>query len=99
MYSDDNATRIKNVGNAGSVSIPTDLYDFGSQTMITPKYNTDWQDELYRNAPVHRHNISFTGGKSGLRYAISGGQLNQQGIILSTGQHRTNFRTNLDADM
>ncbi len=99
MYSDDNATRIKNVGNAGSVSIPTDLYDFANQKLITPKYNTDWQDELYRNAPVHRHNISFSGGKNGLRYAVSGGQLNQQGIILSTGQHRTNFRTNLDADI
>lgn len=99
MYSDDNATRIKNVGNAGSVSIPTDLYDFANQKLITPKYNTDWQNELYRNAPVHRHNISFSGGKNGLRYAISGGQLNQQGIILSTGQHRTNFRTNLDADI
>jgi TonB-linked SusC/RagA family outer membrane protein len=99
MYSDDNATRIKNVGNAGSVSIPADLYDFANQKLITPKYNTDWQNELYRNAPVHRHNISFSGGKNGLRYAISGGQLNQQGIILSTGQHRTNFRTNLDADI
>lgn len=99
MYSDDNATRIKNVGNAGSVSIPTDLYDFAGQKLITPKYNTDWQNELYRNAPVHRHNVSFSGGKNGLRYAISGGQLNQQGIILSTGQQRTNFRTNVDADM
>lgn len=99
MYSDDNATRIKNVGNAGSVSIPTDLYDFANQKLITPKYNTDWQNELYRNAPVHRHNISFSGGKNGLRYAISGGQLNQSGIMLGTSQNRTNFRTNLDADV
>lgn len=99
MFSDDNATRIKNVGNAGSVSIPTDLYDFASQTMIKPKYDTDWQDELYRNALVNRHNVSFTGGRNGLRYAISGGQLNQQGIIESTRQKRTNFRVNLDADV
>lgn len=100
MFSDDNATRIKNLGgSAGSVSIPTDIYDFPSQTLITPKYNTDWQDELYRNAPVSRHNISFSGGQKGLRYAISGGHLAQQGIILSTKQERTNFRANLDADV
>jgi len=98
-YSDDNATRIKNVGNAGTVSIPTDLYDFANQKMITPKYDTDWQDELYRNAPVNRHNITFSGGQKGLRYAISGGHLNQQGIILSTKQERTNFRANIDADV
>lgn len=99
MFSDDNATRIKNVGNAGTVSIPTDLYDFANQKLITPKYNTDWQDELYQKAAVNRHNISFTGGQKGLRYAISGGHLNQQGIILSTKQERTNFRANLDADV
>jgi TonB-linked SusC/RagA family outer membrane protein len=99
MFSDDNATRIKNVGNAGTVSIPTDIYDFAAQRMITPKYNTDWQNELYRNAPVNRHNISFAGGQKGLRYAISGGHLNQQGIILSTKQERTNFRANIDADV
>lgn len=100
MFSDDNATRIKNLGgSAGSVSIPTDLYDFPSQTLITPKYNTDWQDELYRNAHVSRHNINFSGGQKGLRYAISGGYLTQQGIILSTKQDRTNFRANIDADV
>ena len=99
MYSDDNATRIKNVSNAGTVSIPTDLYDFANQKLITPKYDTDWQDELYRNAPVNRHNLTFSGGQKGLRYAISGGHLNQQGIILSTKQERTNFRANIDADV
>ncbi|WP_031527429.1 SusC/RagA family TonB-linked outer membrane protein [Dyadobacter crusticola] len=100
MFSDDNATRIKNLpGSAGSVSIPTDIYDFANQRLITPKYNTDWQDELYRNAPVSRHNISFSGGQKGLRYAISGGHLTQQGIILSTKQERTNFRANIDADV
>jgi TonB-linked SusC/RagA family outer membrane protein len=100
MFSDNNATRIKNLGgSAGSVSIPTDLYDFSSQKLITPKYNTDWQDELYRNAPVHRHNVNFSGGQKGLRYSISGGYLSQQGIILSTKQERTNFRANIDADV
>jgi TonB-linked SusC/RagA family outer membrane protein len=100
MFSDDNATRIKNLGgSAGSVSIPTDIYDFANQRLITPKYNTDWQDELYRSAPVSRHNISFSGGQKGLRYAISGGHLTQQGIILSTKQERTNFRANIDADV
>jgi TonB-linked SusC/RagA family outer membrane protein len=99
MYSDDNATRVAKVGNASSVSIPTDIYDFASQQMIKPKYNTDWQDELYRNAPVQRHNLAFSGGKNGLRYALSGGYQDQQGIIVNTKQQRLNLRANVDADV
>jgi TonB-dependent starch-binding outer membrane protein SusC len=98
-YSDDNATRIKNVGNAGSVSIPASLYDFASQKALPQQYDTDWQDELYQNALVQRHNLSFTGGKNGVRYALSGGYLDQPGILLGTSQQRLNFRTNLDADL
>lgn len=99
MFSDDNATRITKVGNAASVSIPTEFYDFANQKLITPKYNTDWQNELYRNAPVSRHNLTFSGGSNGLRYLISGGYQSQQGIIVATKQDRLNFRTNLDADI
>lgn len=99
MYSDDNATRIANVGNASAVSIPTYLYDFPSQRLIKPQYDTDWQDELYRNAAMHRHNLSFMGGTQSMRYALSGGYQKQEGIIVSTGQERLNFRANLDADV
>lgn len=99
MYSDDNATRVGKVGNGASVSIPTELYDFANQKLITPKYNTDWQDELYRNAGFIRHNLSFSGGTKGVRYAMSGGYQNQDGIMLATGQQRVNFRGNLDADV
>lgn len=99
MFSDPNATRIANVGNAGSVSIPTEFYDFPTQTLIAPRYNTDWQDELYQNAPTQRHNLQFSGGGNGLRYLISGGYQGQQGIIVATKQERLNFRTNIDADL
>lgn len=99
MFSDDNATRVGRVGNASSVSIPEELYDFASQTMITPRYDTDWQDELYRNAVFQRHNLSFTGGNNKTRYFLSGSYQDQPGIITTTGQQRINFRTNVDAQV
>ncbi|GAB3900603.1 TonB-dependent receptor [Spirosoma agri] len=99
MFSDDNATRIAKVGNASSVSIPTDIYDFANQKLITPKYNTDWQNALYRNAPMSRHNLTFSGGNNGLRYLISGSYQNQQGIIVATSQERVNFRANIDGEI
>ncbi|MBS7566865.1 TonB-dependent receptor [Mucilaginibacter sp. Bleaf8] len=99
MFSDDNAKRVTNVGSAGSVSIPTYLYNFANQSLIPQTVNTDWQDELYRNAITQRHTLSFSGGANGVRYYLSGGYQNQGGIILSSGQERYNFRGNVDADV
>ncbi|HTL08806.1 MAG TPA: TonB-dependent receptor [Chitinophagaceae bacterium] len=102
FYSDDNATRITKAGQTAtgcSVCIIKDLYDFPSQKIIQPKYNTDWQDVLYRNALVQRHNLSFSGGSQNTRYLISGGYLDQPGILNSTSQKRINLRANIDADV
>lgn len=99
-FSDPNTVRVANVGNANSVQLPTDLYDFTSQTMIKPRYNTDWQDVLYRSAaPMTRHNLTFSGGTAGARYLISAGYLNQQGILDPTKQERINVRANIDGDI
>jgi TonB-linked SusC/RagA family outer membrane protein len=102
FYSDDNATRVSKSGQTKtgcSVCIIKDLYDFPTQTIKQPKYNTDWQDVLYRNTTVQRHNLSFTGGSQNTRYLISGGYLDQPGILNSTYQKRINLRANIDADL
>src|SRR5262249_28019567 len=100
FYSDDNATRIAKLGsNPGNVTLIKEFYDFPTQKVIKPKYNTDWQDALYRNAFSQRHNVSFAGGTNNVRYLVSGGYMNQDGIIVSTGQKRINLRANIDADV
>lgn len=99
MYSDNNATRVANVGNTGSVSIPDGLYNFAAQTPIKQSVNTDWQDELYRNAIMQKHTLSFSGASDDIRYYVSGSYQDQPGIVLSTGQQRVNFRTNVDGDV
>src|ERR1044072_2121232 len=102
FYSDDNATRLTKSGQTAtncSVCIIKDMYDYASQQKLAPKYNTDWQDVLYDNAIVKRHNLSFTGGNNGVRYLVSGGYLDQPGILNSTYQKRINLRTNIDADV
>ena len=102
FYSDDNATRIVKAGQTAtncSVCIIKDLYDFASQKIIQPKYNTDWQDVLYHDALVQTHNLSFSGGTNAVRYFISGGYLDQPGILNSTYQKRINLRANIDAQL
>jgi TonB-linked SusC/RagA family outer membrane protein len=99
MFSDDNDTRMANVKNGSSVKIPTDLYDFTNQKAIPAKYNTDWQDELYRNAAFQRHNLSFSGGNKDMKYFMSGGYQNNDGIVSNTNQKVINFRANIDGDV
>ncbi|MGQ1889679.1 SusC/RagA family TonB-linked outer membrane protein [Thermophagus sp. OGC60D27] len=53
---------------------------------------TDWQDEIFREAPMQSHQISISGGSDNLRFAASGGYLNQDGIIFGSGFKRYNTR-------
>ena len=99
MYSDPNDVRIKNVGNAGSVSVPPYLYNFQTQSLIHQTVNTDWQNELYRNALMQSHNLSFSGNSNGTRYYFSTGYQDQPGIMLGTGQKKINLRANVDGQI
>ncbi|WP_316739317.1 TonB-dependent receptor [Pedobacter aquatilis] len=99
MFSDNNTTRTANVGNSSSVSIPTDIYNFATQTAIAPAYNTDWQDELYQNAFFQRHNLAFSGGNKDIRYFVSGGYQDQDGIVTNTAMRALNFRSNIEGQV
>lgn len=58
--------------------------------------NTDWQDELFRAAPISNVNLSLSGGTERTRYAVSGNYFNQQGIIQNSSFRRGSLRVNLD---
>ena len=57
---------------------------------------TDWQDEVYRNAPVQNHDISVSGGNDQTKYFTSFGYFDQKGIIENSAFRRFSFRANLD---
>lgn len=63
------------------------------------KYNTDWQDAIFRAAPTYNVNLSARGGSEKTKYMISGGYYNTKGIIINTGFERYSLRTNLDMKM
>lgn len=58
---------------------------------------TDWQKEIYQTGIMTSNQLSFSGGKDGVNYYISGGVLNQEGIVIESGFKRYNFRSNIDA--
>lgn len=59
--------------------------------------NTNWQDAIFRNAPVSDYNLSISGGTPKTSHYISLGYLDQTGTIVGV-QHfkRFNGRVNFD---
>ncbi len=54
--------------------------------------NTNWQDEIFRQAMLARTNINFSGGSKNFTYNLSGGYLKENGTILNTHYSAANFR-------
>ena len=70
---------------------------FSQQEIANFRNNsTDWQDEVFREAPIQNHQVTISGGDSKTRYAISGNYFNQQGVILNSGFERGSIRVNVD---
>ncbi|GAA4452546.1 TonB-dependent receptor [Nibrella saemangeumensis] len=57
---------------------------------------TDWQNEIFRSAPISNYQLTMSGGDERTQYAIAGGYFNQQGIVANSDFERYSFRLNLD---
>jgi len=53
---------------------------------------TNWQDEIYRSAPVSKINLDVSGGGDRSTYSLSAGYIDQKGILLNTGYKAFNIR-------
>ena len=58
---------------------------------------TDWQSLLFRTAPISNYKATISGGNDALKYSVSGGFFEQQGIVINTYLKRYNLKANLDA--
>jgi iron complex outermembrane receptor protein len=68
-----------------------------SQIAQIGKDNTDWQDEIYRSAFAQDFNLGVTGAFANGKwpFRISGGFLNQDGLLLTSNFKRLNSSLNL----
>lgn len=57
---------------------------------------TNWQDVIFRRAPLQKHQVSLSGGNENTRFYFSGEHLNQTGIAFGSEFKRTSVRLNLD---
>jgi TonB-linked SusC/RagA family outer membrane protein len=58
--------------------------------------NTDWENEIFRTAPVVNYELSARGGDDKTKFFIGGGFYDQDGIIINNYYKRYNFRANID---
>ncbi|MDZ7742192.1 MAG: TonB-dependent receptor [Bacteroidota bacterium] len=86
------------------------LYDeagLNANPNYTPKYpnpdslgkGTDWQSEIYRDAPISNYQLSVSGGSEKTTYLLSAGYFSQDGIIHGSDFNRYSFRANLDREI
>jgi len=68
-----------------------------NQDLLTD--GTNWQDELFRTAFMHNHQLNVNGGTQNMHYSISGGYLDQDGIAVGSSFKRATFRSNFDTEI
>ena len=60
---------------------------------------TNWQKEIFRVAPIQNYQLSISGGKDKVKYAVSGNYFDQKGVVINSGIKRYSLRANIDADV
>jgi TonB-linked SusC/RagA family outer membrane protein len=75
-------------------NLNTPVYEGASTTFAQTE--TDWQDEMFRSAPIQDHQLSLSGGNEVSRVYTSLGHFSQDGIMPFTDYTRQSFRINSD---
>lgn len=76
--------------------------DSGGGILHTPEYinqvgeGYDWQDIIFRNSIIHNHQISFQGGSDKSQYYVALNYLDNEGVIINSGQEKFNTRLNFN---
>lgn len=90
-----NASQFEQLANDASVAEGGQpLYDL-TQTPAT----TDWQDAIFRRAPIQSHSLSFSGGDAKSRFLLTANYFDQKGVARSSDLKRYSLRLNMDRDI
>lgn len=103
-----NAREYMTIMDEAALNSGSSKYDWASYSDLvngdgTPKYDTNWLDEIVEDdAVTQSHNLSITGGGKVGNYAISLGYMGQEGVIGGSdvsNYDRYNFRVNSEAKL
>lgn len=82
---------IKDFAATNNTTLPD---KFSTSDVLQDK--TDWQDAIFRRAPVSQNNFSINGGSEKVIYGLSGGFITQKSVVQDQNFKRANFRLSLE---
>lgn len=71
-------------------------YSAGNTDYQTFNINTDWQEEVYQQAPVQNYNLAFQGGTDKTIFYVSGTYNDQKGFLIGNEINQYSTRLNLE---
>ncbi len=106
-YSFQNATNVPSLLNAAQYAELSNDMMVNSGRNPNPEWTnpselgagTDWMDELLRTGVMQNYTVSYSGGNEKSHYYVSGGFLDQSGIVKSVNYRRFTFQSNSDAQV
>ena len=60
---------------------------------------TNWQQQIFDDAIMSSHQVSYAKGGDKVNYFLSAGYLDQEGTVIGSGFDRTSFKANIDASI
>lgn len=106
-YSFQNATNVPSLLNAAQYAELSNDMMVNSGRNPNPEWanpselgaGTDWMDELLRTGVMQNYTVSYSVGNEKSHYYVSGGFLDQSGIVKSVNYRRFTFQSNSDAQV
>jgi TonB-linked SusC/RagA family outer membrane protein len=56
----------------------------------------NWQNEIFRKAPIQNHQLTISGGNEKTQLSLSANYFGQQGVIINSDFNRFTYRLNVD---
>ncbi|MBK9106094.1 MAG: TonB-dependent receptor [Saprospiraceae bacterium] len=69
---------------------------FSPEEIADNTIDVNWQDVIFRTAPMQQYELSTLGGNDKTTFFISGNFFTQEGIVIGTDYNRLNGRVNVD---
>ncbi len=96
-----NAQKNDSLGYAQGRYVPNNPANFPElfDESGNPRYNTNWEKEVYKPAIMQNHYIGMQGGSDNTLYSLSLGYLNNNGLMIESWFKRYSARFTIDSDI
>lgn len=94
-----NAFKATQNGSVSSPITPTLPFTQAQIDNLKQTGGTDWQNELFRTANMQMHQLSVKGGTDAVKYFLSGGYMDQEGLMINSFFKRYTLRSNIDVNV